>query len=284
MTKRPSLALNTVAQSAPLMVGYIASFVSAPIVLSALGLRQFGIWALTGRWRNTPDCSISASDLAFRDSSPCTKGGNRRGSSANSWPQVYLPRPSSALCSSWRRSSPRARLRTTLEASAVGACSSYFFVRRGSLPPRWWSTLLTSYRVGLRQMVGPNVILTLSPVINFAFSVGAALLSRNVTTYALANAASSAISVMIVVVYACLATEPRAPFSWPRWRTVADLLSFSVKNQMQTVATLVNYQTDKIVIALMIGPAAAAPMSWPIEWPRRLVRSEHTPSPPWYRR
>ena len=44
----PSLLRNTVAQSAPLMVGYIFSFVSAPVVIAGLGLRQFGIWALTG--------------------------------------------------------------------------------------------------------------------------------------------------------------------------------------------------------------------------------------------
>src|SRR5579875_1531290 len=43
-----SLVRNTIAQSAGSFAGYVFSFVSAPIVLDGLGLRNFGIWALTG--------------------------------------------------------------------------------------------------------------------------------------------------------------------------------------------------------------------------------------------
>ena len=38
----PSLLRNTVAQSAPLMVGYIFSFVSAPVVIAGLGCGSSG--------------------------------------------------------------------------------------------------------------------------------------------------------------------------------------------------------------------------------------------------
>src|SRR5947209_262309 len=46
--KPASLVRNTLAQSAGSFSGYIFSFLSAPIVLDGLGLRNFGIWALTG--------------------------------------------------------------------------------------------------------------------------------------------------------------------------------------------------------------------------------------------
>src|SRR6478672_3066149 len=44
----PSLLRNTAAQSAPLLLGYLFSFLAAPVVVSGLGITQFGIWALTG--------------------------------------------------------------------------------------------------------------------------------------------------------------------------------------------------------------------------------------------
>ncbi len=43
-----SLVRNTIALSAGSFSGYLFSFLSAPIVLAGLGLRNFGIWALTG--------------------------------------------------------------------------------------------------------------------------------------------------------------------------------------------------------------------------------------------
>ena len=51
-----SLVRNTVAQSAPLMLGYLFNLLSAPVILSGLGIRQFGIWALTGGSRSTRRC------------------------------------------------------------------------------------------------------------------------------------------------------------------------------------------------------------------------------------
>ena len=43
-----SLVRNTVAQSGGRLAAYVLSFVSAPIVLHGLGLRNFGIWAVSG--------------------------------------------------------------------------------------------------------------------------------------------------------------------------------------------------------------------------------------------
>src|SRR5450755_141123 len=43
-----SLIRNTLAQLSPVLVGYCFSFVAAPIVVAGLGIRAFGIWALTG--------------------------------------------------------------------------------------------------------------------------------------------------------------------------------------------------------------------------------------------
>src|ERR1700759_3227599 len=39
---------NTVAQTAGAMVGYIFSFLLAPLMLSRLGLDKFGVWSVTG--------------------------------------------------------------------------------------------------------------------------------------------------------------------------------------------------------------------------------------------
>src|ERR1700741_5516174 len=45
---RPMLFRNTLAQSASVAVGYLFSFLLAPIMIARLGLDSFGVWAVTG--------------------------------------------------------------------------------------------------------------------------------------------------------------------------------------------------------------------------------------------
>ncbi len=54
-----------------------------------------------------------------------------------------------------------------------------------------------------------------------------------------------------------LRVERTIPVAWPRWRTVSGFLRFSGNTQLVGWADLVNYQTDKVVIALAVGPSAA---------------------------
>ena len=124
---------------------------------------------------------------------------------------------------------------------------------------------LTAHRVGLRRMIAPEFWWAIGAVVNFAFSVGAVLISNSLVFYGLANAAAS---VDHAAAHSRLRTRPEgrsgAPYRRPTLATTKHLISFAVRNQMQAAASLINNQTDKIVIAIFIGPLPQAPTSLPI--------------------
>ena len=251
------LARNTVARSVPLFVGYLASFVSAPIVLNAIGLRAFGIWALSGalaQYAALLDFGIGPSLSRFialydtEDRSDLVGEVMTIGLTTSlliglvlAVASVFVAGP---LAQHLHGISSDGMLKLLLSATCIFLCSTLV-------------NALTAYLVGRRKMVGPGVLATLGAVVNFAFSVGAVLLSSSVVFYGLANAAASLITLTLVAVYTLGSSRRRPPFRRPKAATIRNVTGFSLQNQMQTAATLVNDQTDKIIIAIFICPSAA---------------------------
>ena len=116
--------------------------------------------------------------------------------------------------------------------------------------------VITAYPIGHRRMVVPNVANAIGAAINFVASVGSIALGAGLPGYAVANAAAGILSIAVVGAMV-VRSEGRLPFAAARWAIVAPFLTFSIKNQVVKMMDLVNYQTDKIVIAFSIGPAIA---------------------------
>jgi O-antigen/teichoic acid export membrane protein len=255
--RRSKLAQNTVARSVPLFAGYIASFVSAPIVLNGLGLRAFGIWALSGalaQYAALLDFGVGPSLSRFialydADDRPDKVGEVMVAGLATSLLIGLVLIAASVLgagevADQIHGISDGEMRALLLSATCIFLCSTLM-------------NALTAYLVGLRQMVGPGVLATIGAGINFSFSVGAVLASHSVVVYGLANAAASLLTLLLVAGYTLGRRHRRPPFRRPARNTIRHLVGFSLRNQMQTAATLVNDQTDKIIIAIFIGPAAA---------------------------
>jgi O-antigen/teichoic acid export membrane protein len=125
-----------------------------------------------------------------------------------------------------------------------------------------WTTggyfgVLNAVGIGRREMVAPNVAGTVDSVINFAFSIAALLLSTSLPTYALANAAAGALG--LIPGFIGLRRVWGAPYSaWPGRRLCREVLGFSIKNQVGWLAEIINFQTDKLVIAVGVDIHAAA--------------------------
>lgn len=255
--RRPSLAKNTVAMSTPLFVGYIASFVSAPIVLDAIGLRAFGTWALTGalaQYAGLLDFGVGPSLTRFvalydADGREDLVGEVMAAGVSTSFLICSVLAGASLIVAS--------PLAHHLGGISTGDMRALLLSATSIFLSSTLVNALTAYRIGLREMVAPNVIATLGAITNFCFSIGAVLASHSVVVYAVANAAASGITLAATAAYLLLFSRPRAPYRRPTLATSKTLISFSVKNQAQTAATLVNTQTDKLIIALFIGPAAA---------------------------
>ncbi len=255
-TEASSIFRNTLAQSAPVLTTFIFSFVLAPIMLSRLGLAQFGVWAVTGalaQYVRLLDFGVTGSlarFVALYDAE-----GNRRaieetvgvgllaaaGVSALTLLAAVLGAP---LVSDVLGVLDSGEMRIIL-ISAAGVSASYLF-----------SAVMSAVPIGLRRMGPPSAAETVGNVVNFLASLAALLFSTKLTVYALANLAA-AIVIALLSLAALLYVWSGRPARRPTVGHARGILSFGIRSQMVNLAQLVNVQTDKIIIAAMLGPRTA---------------------------
>jgi O-antigen/teichoic acid export membrane protein len=247
---------NTLSQSAPIVTTFVFGFVLAPVMLSRLGLAQFGVWAVTGalaQYARLLDLGITSSlsrFVALYDAE-----GNRRGIEetvaigmmaglAVGLVVIAAAFFAAPLVAEVLGVLDTGEMRIVLVSSAASA--TIFLI----------AAVLSAVPIGLRRMGPPNVAYTIGNVINFAFSLGALVLSTKLTDYALANLASGVIGLGITV--GALLWVWERPFARrPTLARTRGIVSFGLKSQLVTLANLVNVQTDKLIIAAMLGPRTA---------------------------
>jgi O-antigen/teichoic acid export membrane protein len=253
---RSALFRNTLAQSSSLASAFVFSLILAPIMLSRLGLAAFGVWAVTGalaQYFRLLDLGITSSlsrFVALHDAE-----GDRRAIeelvgigllAATCVGLVMLAAAAAAapLVSDVLGVLDAGEMRIVLVSSA-GITLTYLY-----------GAVIAAVPIGLRRMGPPNVAAIIGNAANFAFSVVALVLSTELVVYALANLAAAILG--LVIVAASLLWVWERPFARrptvDRGRTV---LSFGMKSQLVTLADLVNLQTDKLIIAAMLGPSVA---------------------------
>jgi O-antigen/teichoic acid export membrane protein len=252
--RQPSLLRNTFAQSAPLMLGYVFSFVSAPVIVSGLGLRQFGIWALTGALAQYAALfdlgsgpTISRFIAAHEDDRRTC--GEYVGIGMISGACVTAIMLAASLLAAGPLSHAlggisTADMRIVLLSSAV----LYFGATVGNV--------VATYPIGMRRMGPPNLGLAIGLSVNFVASVGSIALGADLEGYAIANAAAGLVSAVVIAVLVFRA-EGRIPVAWPSRTRAMSFLTYTLKSQVVQWTALINFQTDKIVIAFAVGPSAA---------------------------
>ncbi len=247
---------NTLAQSAQLLSGYLFAFLVAPILLSRVGLAAFGVWAVTGAlatYASLLDLGVGRSlsrFVAIYDT-----GGDRQrvreclglgllmvtaiGLLALSLAVILAP-----------------VVADLLHVSRVGDTRLLLVCSATILLCLAYVQALAAVPIGLRRMVPPSVAGMIGNVLNFGFSVGALVLSRRLTDYAVANALAAILAVVPAVVSLVHVWGPTLP-AFPSRALVSEVLGFSVKNQVVNLADLVNFGTDKIILAAVVGVRAA---------------------------
>jgi O-antigen/teichoic acid export membrane protein len=248
---------NTLAQSTSLIAGYLFSFLLAPIMISRLGLDAFGVWAVTGAFATYAgllDLGIGRSLARFIAVFDAGDEKHRIDESIGlgliaTLLVGVLAAAVAALGAPFV--SDKLGVLNTGEMRVVLLASVAIWTVNGI------DGVLTAVGIGLRNMIPPNVATTAGVTINFAFSIAALALSSSLVVYALANAAAGAVALLP----ACLAMRYvwRAPYvAWPSRALVKEVLVFSLKNQVGWIAELINFQTDKVIIALLVDIRAAA--------------------------
>lgn len=254
--KQRSLFRNTASQSAPTVASFALSIVLAPIMLDRLGLAQFGVWAVTGalaQYAKLFDLGVTRSLARFvalydaRD--------DRRGIEETMAVGVVAVAVLGVVTLT------AAALAAPLVSDVLGVLDAdemrvVLLSSVGILLCALLANVINAVPVGLRQMGPPNVAATAASVLNFVVSVVVLILSTSLATYAVANLAASLFSMTFC--FAALAYVWSRPYlSRPNRGRAREIVGFGLKSQMVTAAELVNVQTDKLIIAAMLGPRTA---------------------------
>jgi O-antigen/teichoic acid export membrane protein len=248
---------NTLAQSASVIAGYLFSFLLAPVMISRLGLESFGVWAVTGAFATYAgllDLGIGRSLARFIAVFDAADEKHRIDESVGlgliaTFLVGLLAAGVAALAAPFV--SDRLGVLDSAQMRIVLLASVAIWTVNGI------DGVLTAVGIGLRNMVPPNVATSVGATINFSFSIAALALSSSLVLYALANAAAGAVALLPAAL--ALRYVWRAPYvAWPSRALIREVLAFSVKNQVGWLAELVNFQTDKVIIALLVDVRAAA--------------------------
>jgi O-antigen/teichoic acid export membrane protein len=248
---------NTLAQSGSLVVGYLFSFLLAPLMIADLGLDAFGVWAVTGAFAGYAgllDLGIGRSLIRFIAVYDAARAERRIEECVGlGLIATLLVGVAIAIAAFFLAPfvSDQLGVLDSDQMRLVLLCSVAIWTLNGV------DGVFNAVGLGLRRMVPPNVSMTIGVTINFAFSVAALLASSSLVLYAAANAAAAVLA--LVPAFLAMRYVWRAPFlAFPSRALVKEVLAFSVKDQIGWLADLVNFQTDKMVIALMVGIHAAA--------------------------
>lgn len=247
---------NTLAQAARLLVSQGYSFLLAPIMIGRLGLTLFGVWTVVGAvvsYASVLDAGVTRALARFialydaRGEAQAIRECVGLGLCAFTLLGVLLV--------------PLAWFTAPLAVDALGhvtdgqmrqilLASAVIFVVQG------YSAVLQALAHGLRRMVPPNVAVVSGNTVNFGASVVALLASGSLAPYAWANAGAETVSALFVLGSVRYVWRTRIAVLPSRER-IRSVLGFSLQSQLGWIADLINLQTDKIVIGLLVSAQAA---------------------------
>jgi O-antigen/teichoic acid export membrane protein len=248
---------NTAAQSTPFVVSSVLSFVLAPILLTQLGLAAFGVWAVTGslaQYAGLLDLGTSravARYVALHDAQ-----GHRRLAQEVVTASLLIVSAMGVVAAGLAIALAPV-VAGALHALTDGQMRAVLLASVTMFLAQTYARVLSGLPIGLLRMVPPNIAFVANSVINFGLSVAILYASPSLVHYAWANAAASVLGLLLMLVAVRLTWRDRI-LRVPARRTVRDLVGFSLKSQVDWLSTLINYQTDKVIVAVIVGVRAAA--------------------------
>ncbi len=249
---------NTVVFAAASFGSLLASFALAPIMLTRLGLEQYGVWAVTGvftAYAALIDLGITRSIGRFVAVYHAKQ--DRRAV------EQCLGLGLIAITVVGLFAFPAALLLAPVVTHAlddvltVGEMRIVLVAACAILVLNLYRGAFDAVPYGVAQYTPPAVSDTANTVLNFALSVGALLISRELTVYAVANA----VAMVFGLVFSALSMRHvwgRLAFRRPTRAITNEILGFSLKGQVATVMDIVSGQAGKLILALFVDVRAAA--------------------------
>ncbi len=248
---------NSLAVTGALVVGYVFSFILAPIMLARLGLAQFGVWAVTGAFATYAGLmDLGVTRALSRFVALYDARGDRRaieecfGLGLLVVGLVGLVAALAAAAAAPFVAGLLGDVLTPSEMRVVLLAVAVLFTCNAT------RSVMQSVPDGMQRMIPPNVAEIAGLSLNFAFSVTALALSRDLVVYAVANAAAALLALVpnfVAVRHVWRPVRPRRPSR----RLAREVVGFSLKIQLSWIGALLNNQTDKIIIAVFIDVRTA---------------------------
>ena len=248
---------NTLAQSASFGLSYLFSILLAPFMISRLGLDAFGVWAVTGAFATYAgllDLGVGRSLSRFIAIFDAEGDARRIAECVGLGLLVVtvvglLTAIGAALLAPLLSDQLGVLGHEQMRVVLLASVAIWTF--------NGFDAVLNSVGIGKQVMIPPNIAVAVASTLNFGFSIGALIASSALTVYADANAAAALVGIPASAV--AMRYVWAGPYvGWPSRRLMREVVGFSLKNQLAWFADLINLQTDKLIIALMVDVHAAA--------------------------
>jgi O-antigen/teichoic acid export membrane protein len=251
-----SLKLGAVAQMLPLAAGYGFNLLATPFVVSQLGLRDFGIWAITGaiaQYASLFDLGVSRATTRYvalyhaqedYETERTVVGICVSVLAALGAVLIAIPLLIPGL------------LERVLGTGDPGLAGLLVLCAAVMLTFGLLARALAAASFGRGRMVAANVGLAILTAGQVFGGVIGLLIEPNLRHFALGTAAGSAIG-FFVVIAAILLDERRIVIGKPSRALAKEMIAFGVKGQASGAADIAIFQSGKIIAGVVIGPAAA---------------------------
>lgn len=250
------LFTNTLAQTARLVTGYLFSFLLAPLMLSRLGLADFGIWAVTGAvatYAGLIDLGIIRS-LARYIAHYDAKDDERAVRECVGLGLLAITGVAVVVIPAALLAAPL--VADVLDYGDVGVMRVVLLSSAVILVSQSYTQVFEAIGIGLRRMVAPNVAGVTINFVNFGASVAVLLITPTLSAYAIWNAVSLFAGIFIAM-FAAYRVWGHLAVAKPSRPLVREVSAYGLKNQVSFVSDIVTFQTDKLIIAVLIDVKVA---------------------------
>jgi O-antigen/teichoic acid export membrane protein len=251
-----SLKVGASAQILPLLVNYGANLLATPYVVSQLGLRDFGIWAMTG---------ALAQYAALLDFG-AARAANRYVSLFHARGETEKDRSVVGICVGlalglgavlYLMACPCAGIVEKLFHTGDSALTRFLLLSSVTiLVCGLMARILAGASFGRGRQLPPNIGLAMLGASQVVSGVVALVFAPTLRSFALGTAVGAAIGLLAVAVVIVI-DEGRISIGRPNTALAREIIGFGVKSQVAGAADVVLYQSGKLIAGIVIGPAAA---------------------------
>ncbi len=255
-TQQHSLRAGTTAQMLPLVAGYGVNLLVTPYIVLRLGMHNYGIWSVTGalaQYAALFDLGVSRAVTRFVALHHAR--GERRDERAVLGVALAVTVGLGAILLALCGVAAFA-FEGSLHTGSVGLARTLLWAAVVILVTGMLARVIAAAAFGRGRMIAGNAGLAVQTGLIAVGGVVGLIVEPELATFAVASALGGIIGLVVVVV-AVLIDERHFPVGLPTKQITRDVIAFGLKGQVLGVGDIVLFQSPKLILGFIVGPAAA---------------------------